>query len=150
MASDPLEDVFTMEDRFYTDGYNQGLKDGAKAGRIEGRSFGMEKGFEKFCESGRLASKALIWANRLPQKPKTVGDDAASGSASSSSSSSGETCTLPPLPGNARLEKNIRLLYALVEPETLSTANTDESVQDFDDRFKRAQGKAKIVERMVG
>ncbi|KAH7003254.1 hypothetical protein EDB82DRAFT_531690 [Fusarium venenatum] len=134
-SSDPFEDVLNLEERFYSEGYQLGIKDGIQAGRIEGRSFGMQKGFEKFLESGRLASKAVVWANRIPQKDKA---------------SSEETCTLPPLPKNARLEKNINTLYALVEPETLSTENSDEAVQDFDDRVKRAQGKAKIVERMTG
>ncbi|KAM0382257.1 hypothetical protein ACHAPZ_005863 [Fusarium culmorum] len=134
-SSDPFEDVLNLEERFYSEGYQLGIKDGIQAGRIEGRSFGMQKGFEKFLESGRLTSKAVVWANRIPQKEKT---------------SSSETCTLPPLPKNARLEKNINTLYALVEPETLSTENSDEAVQDFDDRVKRAQGKAKIVERMTG
>ncbi|KAF5021463.1 hypothetical protein F66182_6504 [Fusarium sp. NRRL 66182] len=128
--SDPFEDILNLEERFYSEGYQQGIKDGVQAGRIEGRSFGMQKGFEKFLESSRLASKAIIWANRMPSK--------------------GGACTLPPLPRNARLEKNINTLYALVEPDTLSTENSDEAVQDFDDRVKRAQGKAKIIERMVG
>jgi hypothetical protein len=139
MASDPLDDVFTLEDRFYTDGYNQGVEDGARAGRIEGRSFGMEKGFEKFLESGRIAGKSLVWANRLPKKLQQ-------GSASEKNS---ETCTLPPLPSNPRLEKNVKLAYALVEPDTLSTDNSDDAVQDFDDRVKRAQGKVKIIEKML-
>jgi hypothetical protein len=142
MATDPLDDVFTLEDRYYREGYDQGVEDGVRAGRIEGRSFGMETGFDKFLESGRLASKALVWANRLPAKTKAA-------TTAESSSEPSEPCTLPPLANNSRLEKNISLLYALVEPDTLSTANTDEAVQDFDDRVKRAQGKAKIVERMV-
>lgn len=142
MSSDLFDDVFTLEDRFYTQGYNQGVQDGARAGRIEGRSLGMEKGFEKFLESGRIASKALVWANRLPQTPQ-------SGSASEEEAKSSETCTLPPLPKNPRLEKNIKLAYALVEPDTLSTENSDEAVQDFDDRVKRAQGKVKIIEKML-
>ncbi|KAJ4267693.1 hypothetical protein NW762_003807 [Fusarium torreyae] len=135
-SPDPFEDVLNLEERFYSEGYQLGIKDGVQAGRIEGRSFGMQKGFEKFLESGRLASKAIVWANRIPPKD--------------GASSSGETCTLPPLPRNARLKKNINTLYALVEPDTLSTENSDEAVQDFDDRVKRAQGKAKIVERMAG
>ncbi|KAG4264663.1 hypothetical protein FPRO06_05262 [Fusarium proliferatum] len=134
-SSDPFEDVLNLEERFYSEGYQQGIKDGVQAGRIEGRSFGMQKGFEKFLESGRLASKAIVWANRIPHQDGT---------------SSGDTCTLPPLPRNARLEKNINTLYALVEPDTLSTENSDDAVQDFDDRVKRAQGKAKIVEKMAG
>ncbi|KAM0254243.1 hypothetical protein ACHAP5_000230 [Fusarium lateritium] len=135
-TSDPFEDVLNLEERFYSEGYQQGIKDGVQAGRIEGRSFGMQKGFEKFLESGRLASKAIVWANRMPPKD--------------SASSSGDACTLPALPRNARLEKNINTLYALVEPDTLSTENSDEAVQDFDDRVKRAQGKAKIIEKMAG
>ncbi|KAL7814496.1 DUF1715 domain-containing protein [Trichoderma gracile] len=145
MSSDPLEDVFNLEGRFYTQGYNQGVEDGARAGRIEGRSFGMEKGFEKFLESGRLAGKSLVWANRLPKAKDTKKQT----DSSSSAKGSEETCTLPPLPHNPRLVKNIKLAYALVEPDTLSTENSDEAVQDFDDRVKRAQGKVKIIERML-
>ncbi|KAF5001331.1 hypothetical protein FGRMN_1088 [Fusarium graminum] len=135
-TSDPFEDVLNLEERFYSEGYEQGVKDGVQAGRIEGRSFGMQKGFEKFLESGRLASKAIVWANRIPPKD--------------GASSSEDVCTLPALPKNARLEKNINTLYALVEPDTLSTENSDDAVQDFDDRVKRAQGKAKIIEKMAG
>ncbi|KAK1778894.1 hypothetical protein QBC45DRAFT_412749 [Copromyces sp. CBS 386.78] len=57
---------------------------------------------------------------------------------------------LPLLPNNTRLQKHITTLFALVETDTLAKENTDEAVNDFDDRLKRAQGKAKIVERMVG
>ncbi|KAF7553436.1 hypothetical protein G7046_g7112 [Stylonectria norvegica] len=128
-VSDPFEDVLNLEANFYRDGYQQGLRDGIAAGRIEGRTFGMEKGFEKFLESGRLASKAIVWANQAPLA-------AAAGH-----------CALPALPHNTRLQKNISTLYALVEPETLSTANSDEAVQDFDDRVKRALGKAKVIEK---
>ncbi|KAL6864033.1 DUF1715 domain-containing protein [Trichoderma novae-zelandiae] len=143
MSTDPLEDVFNLEARFYTQGYNQGVEDGTRAGRIEGRSFGMEKGFDKFLESGRLAGKSLVWANRLPASKTTAQQ------ATASERGAEETCTLPPLPNNPRLAKNVRLAYALVEPETLSTENSDEAVQDFDDRVKRAQGKVKIIERML-
>ncbi|OAQ61693.1 hypothetical protein VFPPC_16543 [Pochonia chlamydosporia 170] len=141
---DPFDDILNLEDNFYQQGYTQGLADGEKAGRMEGRSFGMQKGFEKFLESGRLASRAVIWANRLP--PQSQQDQ----SADSEVAKQKETkCTLPPLPSNARLDKNVRMVYSLVEPDTLSTENTDEAVQDFDDRVKRAQGKVKVVERMV-
>ncbi|KAK3186871.1 hypothetical protein K4F52_004315 [Lecanicillium sp. MT-2017a] len=146
--ADPFDDVFTLEDRFYQQGYQQGVQDGEQAGRIEGRQFGMSTGFDKFLESGRIASKAVVWANRLPknnqqeQKPET----SAAGSAAEKAAA---PCSLPPLPNNARLEKNIKMVYALVEPETLSTDNNDEAVQDFDDRLKRAQAKAKVVTKMI-
>ncbi len=57
---------------------------------------------------------------------------------------------LPRLPSNPRLERNIRSLLALLEPGTLSVENTDEAVNDFDDRLKAARGKVKIIEKMVG
>lgn len=57
---------------------------------------------------------------------------------------------LPMLSDNPRLEKHIRTLYALVEASSLSTANTEEAVADFDDRLKRAEGKAKIIEKLIG
>ncbi|KAG5987807.1 hypothetical protein E4U43_004930 [Claviceps pusilla] len=141
-SPDPFDSVLHLEHNFYQQGYAQGLADGAQAGRTEGRQFGMRTGFEKFLESGRLASRAIIWANRMPS-----GQREAAGAADAAADTA--TCLLPPLPRNARLDKNVRMLYALVEPETLSTENSDEGVQDFDDRLKRAQGKAKIVERMA-
>ncbi|KAM0604398.1 hypothetical protein ACHAP1_005618 [Verticillium nonalfalfae] len=48
------------------------------------------------------------------------------------------------------LEKNIIVAHALVEPDTLSTENNDDAVNDFDDRVKKAQGKVKVIERMLG
>lgn len=149
MANDPFDDVFTLEDRFYQQGYQQGLEDGAAAGRIEGRQFGMSTGFDKFLASGRLASRAVVWANRVPSLQKDAALADASAAATEIATESKSVCTLPPLADNARLGKNVKMVYALVEPDTLSTANNDEAVQDFDDRFKRAQGKAKVVEKMI-
>jgi Essential protein Yae1, N terminal len=151
-TSDPFEDVLNLEEQFYNEGYQQGLADGIKAGRIEGRSVGMGQGFDKFFESGMLHGKALVWAGRL-QKSSV---DSNSGNVGLNNQKDEITkkaperkCTLPPLPGNPRLEKNVTTLYALVEPSTFSTANMDEAVDDFNDRVKRAQGKAKIIEKMI-
>jgi hypothetical protein len=58
--------------------------------------------------------------------------------------------TLPSLPKSQRLERHLKVLHALSESESLSTENTEEAVSDFDDRLKRAEGKAKIIERLVG
>ncbi|OAA34370.1 DUF1715 domain-containing protein [Metarhizium rileyi] len=143
-AADLFDDVLNLEDNFYQQGYNQGFADGERAGRMEGRSFGMQQGFDKFLEGGRLASRAIVWANRIPGQTRQL--EAEKGGPEAQEK---KRCTLPPLPKNARLEKNVRMLYSLVEPDTLSTENTDEAVQDFDDRLKRAHGKVKVVERMV-
>ena len=165
MADDPFDDVLNLEDQFYEEGYRQGSEDGVKAGRIEGRSLGLEKGFDKFLESGRLHGKAIVWANRSASlSAKTVAAttrthqaDGASGPRRDDTNTGEEggrrpdtRPELPTLPENPRLEKNINVLYALVEPESLSTENTDEAVNDFDDRIKRAQGKAKVIERTIG
>ncbi|KAF2002626.1 hypothetical protein P154DRAFT_520750 [Amniculicola lignicola CBS 123094] len=57
---------------------------------------------------------------------------------------------IPPLPPNPRLQKHISTLHALSDPPTFSTSNTEDSVADFDDRFKRAGAKVKVIERIVG
>lgn len=152
-VEDPFDDIINLEQRFYQQGYEQGVADGEQAGRIEGRQFGMSKGFEKFFESGRLAGKTTVWASRLPEQRRqqelaSNAADSQANSATTQDSIPGKQ-ELPLLSENARLAKNIKMLYALVEPETLSTENSDEAVQDFDDRVKRAQGKAKVVERML-
>jgi len=142
---DPFDDVLNLEDQFYAEGYRQGIKDGGEAGKVEGRSFGLEKGFEKFAESGRLYGKAVVWANRLPskQQPSSIG---AGGSTEPGSSSQPR---LPPFTSTSRLEKNIIALHALVEPDTLSTENSEESVNDFDDRINRARGKTRMIEKAI-
>ena len=150
MADDPFEDILNLEDQFYQDGYKQGQADGEKAGRIEGRSLGLEKGYQKFLESGRLHGKAIVWANRLPGLKTNKSAAESPQQAEKNSSEEGQQRSLPPLPGNPRLEKNVTTLFALTEPDTLSTENTDEAVNDFDDRLKRAEGKAKVIEKMVG
>ncbi|KAK7454875.1 short-chain dehydrogenase [Colletotrichum acutatum] len=169
MSLDPFDDVLTLEDQFFSEGFRQGTEDGIQAGKIEGRSVGLAKGYEKFYESGRIHARAVVWANRLslPQKNSSTTKKPTSSSAAASASVSGSaeqaqlsteppsesqnrTCSLPPLPSNARLEKNVTTAFALVEPDTLSKENSDDAVNDFDDRLKRAQGKVKIIERMTG
>jgi len=56
---------------------------------------------------------------------------------------------IPHLPQNSRLEKHIATLYALTEVESLSTENNEEAVSDFDDRFKRAVSKTKVIENII-
>ena len=157
---DPFEDILNLEEQFYQEGYRQGEEDGARAGLLEGRGLGLEKGFQKFFESGKLYGRAIVWANRLPTTAKPSQQTARSAEAADESGTSSaqkisneappQPERLPALPHNARLAKHITTLYALVESESLSTDNTDEAVNDFDDRLKRAQGKAKIIEGLVG
>ncbi|KAL2114371.1 hypothetical protein VUR80DRAFT_8061 [Thermomyces stellatus] len=134
---DLFDDALSLEETLYKEGYDRGTADGARAGRLEGRSVGMGKGFEKFVESGRLYGRSVVWANRLPSTAPSQGL-ASTGAAE-----------LPRLPQNARLAKNVETVHALMEPGTLSTENSDEAVQDFDERLRRAQGKARIIERAI-
>jgi hypothetical protein len=139
--SDPFDTLLTLEDTLYTTAYSLGSSDGAHAGRIEGRIFGLEKGFEKFAELGQLHGRSVVWGARLPSLSSTP---------SKGEAIKPEAKELPPLASNPRLTNNITLLHALTDPETFDTANSEEAVADFDDRFKRAGAKAKVVERILG
>lgn len=140
---DPFDTLLTLEDSLYTTAHSQGVADGARAGRIEGRVFGLEKGFEKFAALGELHGRSAVWGGRLPSLAPTTG-------AGEKETETEISQTLPMLPSNSRLQNNITLLHSLTDPLTFSTDNTEEAVADFDDRFKRAGAKAKVVERIVG
>jgi len=143
--TDPFDTLLTLEDTLYTTAYTLGAPDGAPAGPTEGRIFGLGKGFEKFAALGQLHGRSVIWASRLPSLSspnnlETEKEDAAAEN----------TCQLPTFAQNERLRNNTTLLHSLTDPETFDTANTEEAVADFDDRFKRAGAKAKVIERIVG
>lgn len=176
MEDDPFDSVLDLEETYYQEGYDLGVADGSRAGRIEGRVFGIEKGFEKFAAMGMLQGRAAVWASRLPRKKEqgkdnekkaTIAQDEVTSSSLEASPNNLMPTTsegialvpvedgvvasgLPPLAVNPRLERHIQTLFALVEPDTFSTENTEESVADFDDRLKRAGAKAKVIERIVG
>ncbi|KAF2745702.1 hypothetical protein M011DRAFT_405858 [Sporormia fimetaria CBS 119925] len=160
---DFFDNVLHLEDNMYSSGYAQGVQDGSRAGRIEGRVFGLEKGFEKFASLGRLHGRAAVWGSRMYDQsvaPVISSPDAdpnlhshypASDPASANAAAfNNNPWALPPLPSNDRLNRNIHLVYHMTDPHTFDTANTEEAVADFDDRFKRAGAKAKIIERSVG
>ncbi|KAI4180849.1 MAG: hypothetical protein LQ346_006902 [Caloplaca aetnensis] len=160
MAPDPLDSLFELENTFYEEGHDLGVQDGSRAGRIEGRRFGLEKGFEKYVVMGRLHGRSVVWAGRLSSPSQTssnlgaedtvgVSEDGAPGQASHPPESTGPDAKAT-IPHSTRLEKHIRTLYALTEPASLSTDNTEEAVSDFDDRLRRAEGKVKIIEKAVG
>jgi len=194
-SDDPFDDILNLEEEYYKQGYEEGLKDGAEAGRIEGYSLGLRKGFEKFVEAGRLQSKAVVWANRIPKYQQLLRQQREQGATATKSTSTGTTSgggenkktepegeseskepepepetgttttentsdsepasaagytPLPPIHSNPRLEKNLELLYGLVEPGTISFQNDDEAVNDFDSRMKGTHGKLKIIEKAIG
>lgn len=143
--TDPFDTLLSLEDQYYNEGYTLGVADGSRAGRIEGRVFGLEKGFEKFAAMGALAGRCAVWEARSPSSSSS-----SSSLPSLSSHLQNETNKLKPLPQNARLAKHLQTLYALSEGESLSTENNEDSVSDFDDRLKRAEGKVKVIEKIIG
>jgi hypothetical protein len=178
-SDDPFDSLLNLEEQYYKEGYEEGLKDGIESGRVEGYSLGLRKGFEKFVEAGRLQSKTIVWANRIPkyqqaqqqqqqhqdrdestserqEKQEDPAESAdredenrAEDEEGGSESSRSTRRRLPPIHSNPRLEKNIETLYGILEPGTLSMNNDDESVNDFDSRMKGAQGKLRIIERAI-
>lgn len=169
MEDDPFDSLLALEDSFYKEGYDLGLSDGNRAGLIEGRLFGLEKGFDKYASMGKLYGRAVVWTGRLPISrdiPVSDRQDASpadterlfkgqsvqrsNGAVQSGVEKLQRRTRIPGLPANTRLEKHIRTLYALTEPESLSTDNNENSVSDFDDRFNRAEGKIKVIERLTG
>ena len=168
---DPFDSLLILEDTFYKEGHDLGVSDGKRAGLIEGRLFGLEKGFEKYASMGELYGRAVMWTGRLPISrdipvppvPDTREASAADKKICESPSVPesnrdvrpqveelpGRT-SVPGLAANKRLEKQIRTLYALTEPESLSTDNDEISVSEFDDRFNRAEGKIKVIEKLTG
>ena len=156
---DPFNSLLTLEDDFYKQGYDLGVSDGSRAGLIEGRFFGLEKGFEKYASMGKLHGRAVIWTGRLPIAPGTlvsVGQDASAVYTKNNEESMKpeienllERTRAPELPANTRLEKHVRTLYALTEPQSLSAANDEDSVSGFDERFNRAIGKFKVIEKLT-
>ena len=174
MEDDPFDGLLGLEDRFYDEGYKLGVADGTQAGHIEGRLFGLEKGFEKYMDMGKLHGRATVWASRLPRSQQSEeqraspkrrvlehgGKDCSSlpnpsydaqlgGERGREDLDNAGDTPLPVLLDNPRLEKHIQTLYALVEPDSLSTQNNEDVVSDFDDRLKRAQGKVKIIEKFI-
>ena len=158
---DPFDDLLSLEDKFYKEGYDLGVSDGERAGRVEGRLFGLEKGFEKYAVMGKLHGRAIIWAGRLPEIKSQVDAESKGGAKKSATTnteqggqeeppSKAPACKAHILPANPRLESHIRTLYALTEPGSLSTENSEDSVSDFDGRLKRAEGKIKIIEKLTG
>lgn len=141
-STDPFETLLSLEEQYHTEGRTLGLAEGAASGRIEGRIFGLEKSFEKFLELGKLSGRSAVWDARLPD--------------SSPSSSGGlevgkEDAGILAMNGaSERLVRHVGRLVELTSQEDVSRENSEEGVQDFDDRLREARAKAVLVERLVG
>ena len=153
MAEDPFDSLLSLEDQYYDEGYKSGFKDGQEAGLAEGRAFGLEKGFEKYKAMGQLRGRSLVWASRLDKGQQNATESSFEQDEIQRSTEGSTPCneyTLPILPSNSRLAKHIHLLLALTNPSVLSTANSEEAVDDFDERLRRAEAKVQIIAKMIG
>lgn len=155
MESNLLDSLLDLEEQFYKEGHDLGAADGAEAGYTEGSVFAVEKGFEKFVEMGRLYGKALVWTQRLAdfKSPEASGQPldhpvTSADALSFDSSICKEMPTLPP--HSMRLARNLQTLLELVDPASLDMSNTEEAVNDVDERLKGAAVKAKLIQRAMG
>ncbi|KAK5688729.1 hypothetical protein LTS10_000707 [Elasticomyces elasticus] len=134
--NDPFATLLNLEDQYYTEGYNLGVTDGSLAGRIEGRLFGLEKGFSKFTEMGRMNGRAAVWKARSRPNPQTQGDDT--------------VVNFVPLSASDRLRKHITRLTELTDPDSLETKNTEDAVDEAEERLAGAKSKFTLIARIVG
>lgn len=144
MESDPFDAILGLEDVFYRDGYRLGKSDGEQIGLLEGRGFGIEKGFTRFLEMGIAHGHASTWAGRLSD------EDIQNVCRMQGSQAVDAQDRLIALPRNARLVSHIQTLYAITEVESVSTKNEEIAIADFDARLKRAKGKMKVIEKIIG
>lgn len=131
---DPFDSLLTLESQYHAEGYALGHADGSRAGRIEGRIFGLEKGFEKFTELGRLHGRADVWQSRLPDEDVNTPKEGQMGL----------------LSGSERLKKHVRRLAELTNVDEVSTENSEDAVQDFEERIRDSRAKALLISRIVG
>ena len=151
-SDDPFDDLLTLEDTLYTSAHAQGTTDGARAGRIEGRIFGLEKGFEKFAALGELHGRGAVWGSRIAlSTPPNTSPTTSPPNPTDGPHAENQQTRLPTIANaSTRLTSNTLLLYHLTDPSTFDTSNNETAVADYDDRFKRAGAKAKVIERIVG
>lgn len=140
-TTDIFAPLLTLEDQYYTEGYALGVADGSRSGRIEGRLFGLEKGFAKAIAMGRLNGRAAVWSARLPAEGESVPHN---------SDGEGMTQLLPRLPASHRLRKHVERLKELTDPQSLETKNTEDGVNEFDERLAGASSKLKLIAKIVG
>jgi hypothetical protein len=97
---------------------------------------------------GRLGGRAAVWNARLPSTSTSTSTSACIevGKEEEESSKVG----VLPGSGSERLVRHVKRLVELTDAEDVSRENSEEGVQDFDDRLREARAKAVLVERLVG
>ena len=147
-----LDSLLNPEDSFYAEGYAQGHRDGLQQSAFESRVFGVEQGFQKAVIMGRMHARARLWSarSRPPQQHKETLGTAAGSNVLDDQKNKDDVKELPVLKANERLQRNIENLLVYTDPATLSPANTDDDVADFDYRLRKALDIVKVIERTIG
>lgn len=146
---DPFDTLLSLESQYHAEGRALGISEGSLSGRIEGRVFGLEKSFEKFIELGKLGGRAAVWNARLPENA-TVTSTPASLEVGKEEPEAGGKLGVLPGSGSERLVRHVKRMAELTDADDVSRENSEEGVQDFDDRLREARAKAVLVERLVG
>jgi hypothetical protein len=97
-----------------------------------------------------VATTALP-APLLPASVPTSSSSRSGGSGSGSGNSGGDggADDAPGTP-NPRLRRHLDALLALTDPASLDPSNADAAVEAWEERFRRAVAKAKVVEKILG
>lgn len=136
--------LLDLETHHYDLGHAAGLRDGLAAGGAEARLFGLEQAFARFGTMGALAARCCVWTARCESARSDDSDH------KDTTASTAASTTWPPLRAPARLAQHLTTLHALTDLRTLGATNEDADVGDFDERLRRAQAKARIIERLLG
>nr|POE85471.1 protein oraov1 like [Quercus suber] len=134
LEDDVFASILSLEEDYHNEGYNLGVADGARAGRIEGRQFGLEKGLAKALEMGRLRGRACVWSAR---------------SSCSTPASAHGAPQIASLEKSARTQKHIERLVELTDPASLETRNSEEAVQEFEERLGGARTRLILIRKIV-
>ena len=145
-SEDPFDTLLSLESQYHAEGRTLGIAEGSASGRIEGRVFGLEKSFEKFIELGRLGGRAAVWNARLPENANATSASMEVGKEEPDPAKLG----VMPGSGSERLVRHVKRLVELTDADDVSRENSEDGVQDFDDRLREARAKAVLVERLVG
>ena len=164
-----FDELLHLEDRYYREGYDAGQADGTHAGLVEGALFGVDKGFEKAVRMGRLSGRAAVWQRRFqstkppppssspPVVPGHGGSNenkAVVAEEDAAAAAAGAGVAVDQLPWlsastNPRLAKHLGALSATTDAASLSGANTDAAVAEFDERLAKAVAKARLIANVV-
>ncbi|CAN6609799.1 protein Lto1p [Trichomonascus vanleenenianus] len=62
--ADVFDELLSLEEKYYQDGYNEGLEDGNRTGYHEGIQFGIQTGYQRFLLIGLLQGRLVEWRKK--------------------------------------------------------------------------------------